>query len=127
APLWSSPRLGAVCATIALLPIIVASAQHAEPPVAVELFHRLQTEYRGRTIIAPNVGPWMANDALAFALTGGRAIRVSDLDAIPGDVRRYDALRDPDGGLTYICLDTVYLRKQSDPDSVNLCDLAEAS
>jgi hypothetical protein len=127
APLWSSPRLGAVSATIALLPIMVASAQHAEPPVAVELFHRLQTEYRGRTIIAPSVGPWMANDALAFALTGGRAIRVSDLDATLDDVRRFDTLRDQDGMLTYLCLDTVYLRQRYRSDAFNVCDLAEAS
>jgi hypothetical protein len=127
APIWSLPHLGAVTAAIALLPIMVASVQRFEPPVAVGLFERLQTEYRGRTIIAPNVGPWMANDALAFALTGGRAIRVSDLDATASDVRRLDGLRDQDGALTYLCLDTVYLRKQADPDAVNLCDLAEAS
>jgi hypothetical protein len=124
---WNWPHVRTLSTLAVVLPLLATSAMRFEPPFALDLFQRLQTEYRGRTIIAPNVGPWMANDALAFALTGGRAIRASELGASPSDGRHLDDLRDSNGALTYLCLDTVYLRKRPAPDAVNLCDLAEAS
>jgi hypothetical protein len=121
---WSSPHVRMLSAVVVLLPLMVASATQFRPPVAVELFNLLQTEYRGRTIVGPNLGPWHANPELAFALAGGRAFWTSDVDATPEDVRRFESLREADGSLTYICLDTVYLRDRSQPGGHNVCDVA---
>jgi hypothetical protein len=116
--------LGALIAAVVLAPLVAGSISHFRPPVAVELFNLLQTEYRGRTIVGPNLGPWHANPELAFALAGGRAFWTSDVDATPEDVRRFESLREADGSLTYICLDTVYLRDRSQPGGHNVCDVA---
>jgi hypothetical protein len=121
---WTWPYLRLLCGAVAMLPLVLASVNHFRPPVAADLFDLLQTEYRGRTIIAPNPGPYFAVAELAFALTGGRAFRTSDVDATPDDVVRFDSLRDSDGTLTYLCLDTVYLRWMASPDAGNYCDLA---
>lgn len=107
---------------VALLPIVAASLVQARPPLAVDLFGRLQTEYRGRTIVAPNIGPWMANEVLAFTLTGGRAFRTSALEATPDDIERFASVRDADGALTYLCLDTLYLRKMAALGEPSLCE-----
>ena len=121
---WRWPGLGVFCGTLALLPLALASAERAHAPVAVDLIGRLQTEYRGRTILAPSPGPQSYAAELAFALTGGRGIRASDIDATSDDVRRFESLRDSDGTLTYMCLDTVYLRWRHESEAIDLCDAA---
>ena len=50
----------------------------------------------------------------------------SDLDLTPADAMRFDAARDADGSLTYVCLDTLYLRDIAKPGVQNLCDVAVA-
>jgi hypothetical protein len=125
-----SPHVALIGSLLVLLPVIVASVDMFRPPMAVTLFHLLQTEYRGRTIIAPNFGPWMANEVLAFTLTGGRAFRTSDLEPTPDDLRRYAAVREADSSLTYLCLDTLFLRNQSlasqrhNQADTSVCDIA---
>jgi hypothetical protein len=132
ARLTRSGRLAVVGSLLVLVPIVSASVGMFRPPVAVALFRDLQTEYLGRTFIGPNLGPWMANDVLAFTLTGGRAFKTTEVEPTPEDLRRYAALRDADGTLTYLCLDTLYLRNQSlashrdlQPDG-SLCEAATA-
>jgi hypothetical protein len=120
------PGRGALPVVVVLAPLAVASLTHFRPPVAVELFDLLQTEYRGRTIVAPNLGPWLANPELAFALTGGRAIRTSGLEVTPDDLRRFEPLRDAEGNLTYICLDTLYIRKMAKLGESSVCQVAES-
>jgi hypothetical protein len=122
--LSSWPQLTMLSTVVVLAPLVAASITHFRPPIAVELFHRLQTEYRGKTIVGPNPGAWQMNPALAFALTGGRAVPTSDIDATPDDVRRFEALRGADGSLTYVCLDTLYLRDGPNPARRSTCDVA---
>ena len=118
------PHLGTLTAIMVLAPMVVASFTHYRPPVAVELFHLLQTEYRGKTIVGPNLGPWHANPELAFTLTGGRALRTSDIEVTPADVQRFEPLRDADGTLTYVCLDTLYIRKKAALGESSTCERA---
>ena len=116
--------LGAVCSLIVLAPIAAGSASHFRPPTAVELFERLENDYRGRTIVAPNPNPAQVTPELAFAFTGGRALRTSEVAATPEDIVQFESLREPDGTLTYLCLDIVYLRWKSSPEAANTCDPA---
>lgn len=124
---WRCPHLGLACGALVLLPMVLASATHFRPPLAVDLFQRLQTEYRGRTFVAPNPGPALASAELAFALTGGRALRTTEVEATPEDVRRFERERDADGTLTYLCLDTLYIRQIEKPGAQNVCDEAAAA
>jgi hypothetical protein len=128
---WNSPYLGALCGCLVLLPLLVASAMQYRPPIAVELFQLLQTEYRGRTIVSPLLGSAMAGPQLAFALTGGRAMPSGDIDVPPENLRSFEPLRDPDGTLTYVCVDTLYIREValrgiSPKEFLSVCDLASA-
>jgi hypothetical protein len=123
-PVVTSPHLGPFATVAVLAPLVAASIAHYQPPVAVELFRLLQSDYQGRTIVAPNLGPWHANPELAFTLTGGRAFRTSDVDATPDDVRRFDGVRDHDGRLTYVCLDTLYIRKLAALGVPSTCERA---
>lgn len=120
----SSPLLGPLCSGVALLPLVAASISQYRPPVAVEMFRLLQTEYRGKAVVAPNLGPALSGPELAFALTGGRAFRTGDVDVTSEDLRHLEPLRDADGTLTYVCLDTLYLRWTTKLGAVNVCDLA---
>jgi hypothetical protein len=108
---WTSPHRTALCMAVALLPIVISSATHYQPPIAVDVFRLLQSEYRGRTIVAPSPAPWMAGPHLAFALTGGRAVPSWGFDVPPQQLEHLEPLRDADGALTYVCVDTLYLRE----------------
>jgi len=120
-----APRYsGLICGAIVLLPMVVSTAAHVRPPVAADLFRLLQTDYRGRTIVAPYPNAGHTEPELAFALTGGRAFRTSEVEATPEDVVSFEPLREPDGTLTYLCYDTVYLRWIASPEAANICDPA---
>jgi hypothetical protein len=121
----SWPPLGALCGALVLMPLVVASTSHVKAPVAADLFAQLQNEYGGRTILAPSHGGELAVTQLAFALTGGRGVATSDIEATPDDVRRFEPLRDADGTLTYLCLDTVYVRWSNESEALNQCAVAE--
>jgi len=108
---WTSPHRTALCTAVVLLPIVVSSTTHYRPPIAVDVFRLLQSEYRGRTIVAPSPAPWMAGPHLAFALTGGRAVPSWGFDVPPQQLEQLESLRDVDGALTYMCVDTLYLRE----------------
>jgi hypothetical protein len=128
---WTSPHRTTLCMAMALLPIVVSSATHYQPPIAVDVFRLLQREYRGRTIVAPSPAPWMAGPHLAFALTGGRAVPSWGFDVPPEQLEHLEPLRDADGTLTYVCVDTLYLREIAlRPEFVRLyashCDQAVA-
>jgi hypothetical protein len=119
---WS--HLAPFSTLVVLAPLVAASAAHFRPPVAVTYMHLLQTEYRGKTLVSPNFVAWQMGPALAFSLTDGRAVETSDLDVTPEDVRRFESLRDADGSLTYVCLDTLYLRQVGRPGALSTCDIA---
>jgi hypothetical protein len=121
---WSWPHLRTLSATVVLVPLVLASGAHFRPPVGVGLFERLQGDLRGQNIVGPNMGPAHANPDLAFALAGGRAFRTSDVEATLEDVRRFEPLRGPDGALSYVCLDTLYLRQIGRPGASSACDVA---
>ena len=129
---WTSPHRTTLCMAIALLPLVVSSATHYHPPIAADVFRLLQTEYRGKTIVSPSMGPAMAGPHLAFALTGGRAVSSWYLDVSPQQLEQLEPLRDADGTLTYVCVDTLYLRERAlrpglVPSHASACDPAVAS
>ncbi|MGE3269884.1 MAG: hypothetical protein AB7P40_14120 [Chloroflexota bacterium] len=121
---WSSPYLGAVCGGLALVPMVWSSLIHYEPPVAVPLFQMLQTDLRRQPVVAPFLGPALAGPELAFSLTGGRAAATSDIDVTTSDLRRLADFKNVDGSLTYICLDTLYLRQRHKDGAFSVCELA---
>jgi hypothetical protein len=64
-----------------------------------------------------------------FALTGGRSVAAGDIDVPPADMARLEPLRDADGMLTYVCVDTLYLRELAlrgieTPPFPSVCELA---
>ena len=128
---WHSPRRTPLCMAVALLPLVIGSATQFHPPIAVDVFRLLQTEYRGRTIVSPHLGAAMAGPHLAFALTGGRAVPSEDFDVPPHQLERLEPLRDADGTLTYVCVNTLYIRelalRGSAPRGLpSVCDVAVA-
>lgn len=120
-----TPHLGTISGALVLVPMVVSSVMHFEPPVAVPLFQMLQSDLRGRAVLAPFLGPALAGPELAFALGGGRAAATTDIDATPADLERLASMSDPDGTLTYVCLDTLYLRQRTKLGAYSVCEIAE--
>ncbi|MCC7368599.1 MAG: hypothetical protein IT306_09260 [Chloroflexi bacterium] len=123
-PRFTRPAVGPLVGLGVLLPLAWSSVAHFEPPVAVPLFELLQGDLRGRSTVSPSLGAAMMGPELAFALADGRAASTGDIEATPTDLSRLAGVRDEDGGLFYVCLDTLYLRQRHKDGAYSVCEIA---